>query len=489
MKENYSASSFVLKVMRRLSDASVITPKFLGHGIVSQHSSSTTIAGPRNSSTNDAAIIAAAAWKLLGPLAIPVEDLRGIAFQCQKLKQDGVVVAGARERGQGVLAFGPVTKVVPDLPPVDEAVPSLSSPAVPFPPPGQTRTKRPLQEESSVIILGDTDSDSTPPPPKKVKRSTSKSKSPSKSPTKIKIANPKVPIIPAIFRASSRRGVPSFPSASQVSDANLFEWGLDAEVYRALPAADQQDAIRQVRTSSLALQLQASRNGKNPDQTTIRGKVTKANLRSDLSKSASQPPSSSLEPPSAVVVSSSPMPVSDEIIRSLNYDPRVFHQLPPSVQQEILKDNRAVKKTFTVAGDRQSSKARIQSRYIHLVPFTPALPPKFAGKTEVEEIRTAIESWFEKCKKVGPANVDVEKFMTYLEKSCDANRRGSGRDWSKVRSLVIWWEYLIDGEFGKEGECEAGVGRVWWDAWKRGRARVDAFVKKEFGSGANLSIT
>lgn len=475
--------------MRRLPDASVITPKFLGHGIVSQHSSSTTIAGPRNTSTNDASIIAAAAWKLLGPLAIPVEDLRGIAFQCQKLKQDGVVVAGARERGQGVLAFGPVAKISADLPLLDEVVPPVSSPAVPFPPPGQTRTKRHLQEDPpSVIILGDTDSDSTPPPPKKVKRSTSKSKSPSKSPTKVKVVKPKAPVIPAIFKASSRRAAPSFPSASQVSDANLFELGLDAEVYRALPAVDQQDALRQVRTSSLALQLQASRNAANPDQTTIRGKVTKASLRSGLSKSASQPPSSSLEPSPAVVVSSSPMPVSDEIIRSLNYDPRIFHQLPPSVQQEILKDNRAVKKTFTVAGDRQSSKTRVQSRYIHLVPFTPALPPKFAGKTEVEEIRTAIESWFEKCKKAGPANVDVEKFVTYLEKSCDANRRGSGRDWSKVRSLLIWWEFLIESGFGKEGECEIGVGRVWWDAWKRGRARVDAFVTKEFGSGASLAI-
>ncbi|KAI9069486.1 DNA repair protein [Trametes sanguinea] len=95
--------SLTLKILVRDPSAPVEAPKFLGHGICEAYNKQTPLIAPGGRATSDEKIIGEHAWRLLKSFNFDPRELRGIGIQIQKLeKAAGVQDA---ELGQAVLPF------------------------------------------------------------------------------------------------------------------------------------------------------------------------------------------------------------------------------------------------------------------------------------------------------------------------------------------------------------------------------------------------
>lgn len=420
-------------------------------------------------------------------LKIEPDQMRGVALSAGKVKlvDFGGNGKGKGKASQGMLGFGRVEKPGTSNGIKKKEVKEVNAVAGPSKLESTTTTtttttkKIPvlststtLRKDPSVIIIDDTDSEPSsppsklPPPPSPKKKSKKGSKEIKK-------------IIPAMFGKSSRNLATQFPTASQVSDSELKLMGINVEFYRAVPEEDQKDLIENARKSSKALHFQQiSNNNNDGGQTILRGKSSKPSTSSNTGKSKSVEPS--LPPPSP------PMEITDESITKLGFVPSEFRLIPSPIQRDFMKNLKKAQKSLAVAGDRPAENTRVQSRLINFIDFQPDPLPRFINKTDLDEIRLAIESWFENWKDQVPVEIDVDQFIDYLEKLVDVRNVGKGRDLFKVKSLLDWWEYLLLEEFGKMEDCTTRVAISWWESVKGAKERIRYFVEKEFGTGVLL---
>lgn len=393
-------------------------------------------------------------WKLWNRLFInEVEDLRGVAISA-KLEGGEVGGKGGKEKGQGMLGFEKVEKGK------GKEVTLVAGPS---------KVVKPIRKEVSIIIL-DSDSDSSSPPPP-----------PPLPPRPISPKKKKAPpvYIPTMFKKQSISSKSlSIPPASQISDLELTSMDMDPEVYRGLPKEVQEMVMKDFKNSRKGLSYTTSTL---KGQTTLSGKSSKPGT-----SSSSNNKSKSVEPtPDPPVPASPPIEITDEAILKLGYSLETFRELPVSIQMDILRTSRKQMKSLTVTADRPSEKNRIQTPLIKVVPFHPIPPPTFYGKTLLEDLRYHLERWD---LDQAPGE-EVGLFIQYLEKIVDVRKMGQGRDLNKVKSLMEWWEYLIDERFGNFGLCERleeTDGILWWESYKRAKERIQFLVSKEFGVGCVL---
>lgn len=460
-KESLIAQSITLSVKKRDPSAPIIAPKFLGHGFCTTHTTSASI----GVATDDPRVLGTTAWQLMQAMKIPSEELRGIAISAGKVKVDS---NDGKRGSQGMLVFGRVEKPGTSKSALVKNKDTTSISTI-VSGPSTSKPIKALSKEPSIIILGDSDSDpsSPPPPPPSPKKKTKKITQPVKIPSKI---------IPVMFNKPLKSNSTLFPTASQVTDSDLKIMGFAPDVFRVLPVEDQIEAIRQVKISSKGLSFSSNTNSTSSNgQSILIGKASKpgsSNNSNRKSKSSTEP-----------IPSSSPVEITDESILKLNYLPEAFRELPLQLQQEIIKASVKNQRSLTVTGDRKAENTRIQTRLINLIDFKPELIPRFIGKTDLDDIREALEQWFDSWNSQAPEYKDVEQFILYLEKCVDARNVGKGRDLNKVKSLIEWWEFLIDDKFGPIDICKDDIGLSWWQSAKGAKERINFYVKKEFGGG------
>lgn len=478
LKAESSRSRLVtLKIKKRERSAPIEAPKLLGHGKCTQHNVNASLSTP----TDDPATIGNAAWKLMESLMFPPEELRGIAIQMRNLKMEGVVAP--RERGQGTLTFGVVAnpaQVRATREPVSsDAEEEEEEEEVVAPPPQQqprTSTSAALRPHVSIVIISDSDDSPPSEPPFKAPIAAPLPK----PPKPIKAAKPPKVQVPAMFKQKKKGKAPALPPVSEVTDADLEHFGIDPEFFRAVPLDVQLEEWTKACHSRLATtwkptkaQARKALEKAMASQPKLGGgQVTKPGIFSSSQAKSLTPLPSPTPPP---LVLSSPPPITDEEIAAFGIDVDSFRELPPSIQRETYDEHVQRKKAFTVAGIAPS---KSKARTVQHVDFRAPPPIRFGGKVETDDIRTKIEAWIEASVEDGPANEDVDKLATFLEKCAS---RTIGRDLAKAADLLAWWKYLIDASVGKEEESE-GVGRAWWEAWRGVRNRVERVVRKEFGS-------
>ncbi|CDO71905.1 hypothetical protein BN946_scf184940.g52 [Trametes cinnabarina] len=98
--------SLTLKVLVRDPSAPVEAPKFLGHGLCEAHNKQTPLIAPGGRATSDEKVIGEHAWRLMKSFNFNPRDLRGIGIQIQKLEKASTVQE--TELGQAILPFKPL---------------------------------------------------------------------------------------------------------------------------------------------------------------------------------------------------------------------------------------------------------------------------------------------------------------------------------------------------------------------------------------------
>ncbi|KAH9890493.1 DNA repair protein [Cubamyces lactineus] len=95
--------SLTLKVLVRDPNAPIEAPKFLGHGICEAYNKQAPLIAPGGRATSDNKIIGEHAWRLLKSFNFDPKELRGIGIQIQKLEK----ASGGQEAelGQALLPF------------------------------------------------------------------------------------------------------------------------------------------------------------------------------------------------------------------------------------------------------------------------------------------------------------------------------------------------------------------------------------------------
>ncbi|KAI0355132.1 hypothetical protein OH77DRAFT_1504410 [Trametes cingulata] len=95
--------SLTLKILVRDPSAPVEAPKFLGHGLCEAYNKQTPLIAPGGRATSDDKVIGEHAWRLLKSFNFDPRELRGIGIQIQKLEKASG--ASDSELGQAVLPF------------------------------------------------------------------------------------------------------------------------------------------------------------------------------------------------------------------------------------------------------------------------------------------------------------------------------------------------------------------------------------------------
>ncbi|RPD55674.1 DNA repair protein [Lentinus tigrinus ALCF2SS1-7] len=114
--------SLTLKILVRDPSAPVEAPKFLGHGVCEAYNKQTPLIAPGGRATSDEKVIGEHAWRLLKSFNFDPKELRGIGIQIQKLEK----ASGPQETelGQAVLPFKRVEADMVAPPRIDVQPPS-----------------------------------------------------------------------------------------------------------------------------------------------------------------------------------------------------------------------------------------------------------------------------------------------------------------------------------------------------------------------------
>lgn len=502
--EGLQARAMTLKVMQRHPDASVDTPKFLGHGWCITQTATSTVAEAGGRATDNGDIVGEIALTLLKKMSIPIEELRGIGIQLQKLEKDGRSVDLALEKGQGTLSFAKSALPPPALsktkphtrPPQpkdeDEPSPSPNQVADPLPAPPPAQQPRPstrtVRKEPSLIILGDSDDEDVapaPPPPLKT------------------IA----PHVPSLFQRRKKAAPPTPPTTSQVEDEELQHYSLDPEVYRALPRSEQAEVLQHARMTHFA-----PPRAKKPKQTILRGRSSKSSVEPVAAKQASSmvrsksksksvtpapPKETAADMPAPVgtktpttaaaalktaALSSTPDVWTDEAITALGLDVATFRELPPSLQFEQAKEQRdrlRTKDSLRVRAMKRAPldlEARHASASSKIRRVSIRAPIRFAGRTSVDDLRQAVEDWLQDSLRIGVEQRDLERLAAFLEKTV---ARGRGCDAGMAVELLEWWSILLGEECGAQS-TSSGTARTLWQGYMDVCGRVDMAMRREY---------
>jgi DNA repair protein REV1 len=442
----------------------------MGHGRCQTFNKQTPLAGPDGRATNDPIIIRDHAMKLLRAFNFDPKELRGISLQIQKLEKTSSVVPTS-EAGQSRLAFSVITK--PDAPLVQSSTrvededqePVIEAPTGP----GGKATEGVINAEPQDLLLpsfSQVDQDVLAELPddvraeieaelarKKAEREaiidlsefTSPPPDPANNPpplpnqrTKGPTANVKritqqlapknrSPVSPSKNRLFEKRGLA--PGAENLDDVELYELGIDPEIFRALPM--------EVQKEQLVLQRHF-RAGGTLSQVTKR-KVLKPKEYRLGARSRSPSVSRPRAPP----------------------PPQANIPEPPSLKQLVLNsEGKKEKLRFTEAEDVQRLIERWVDGFHHTAP----------GVGDIE----FFAQFLLKCMDSTPG------------------RAGTDSGIEKAIQIVKWWLLLLRRHWGAwESETmdahfeadkdEGQVAHAWWRAFRDVKNRMDAVARKRFG--------
>ncbi|KAH7911901.1 hypothetical protein BJ138DRAFT_1125667 [Hygrophoropsis aurantiaca] len=438
--------SLTLKIMKRDPSAPVESAKFMGHGICETFNKQAPLSNPQGRATSDSEDIGKLAWKLLKSWNFDSKELRGLGIQIQKLENAS---GGDTVRpGQAKLPFQHVND-----PPKNRDDNTKTSPTEDQSDPFKIIIDLPSQEGAIAL---EPNKDSLPKP--------------------------------LSF---------DLPSFSQV----------DQEVFNALPdevRKELQDEYRRRSHSPIPPQpppkiapvwpkimvkgtnvkritqqlAPKTKFGKSPKKNTLFGKRTGV----------------------------SSLKVTDAELWELDIDPEVFAALPLKVQREQVTTARYLK-SGGVIGEVKILKAP----RIKIIPIPTKPPPqarhpqppflKQQGKekgeklyfTETDDVQRVIESWVEGYLEYPPNQKDVEFFSKFLLKSVDSADSGM----EKTIAVMKWWLVLLrrnwrvwehetsEVEKGRRFTSE-GIGKLWWNAFREVKGKVDAAARKRFGGSLSL---
>ncbi|KAI5480507.1 DNA repair protein REV1 [Pseudohyphozyma bogoriensis] len=424
--------TMTLKVMIRHPDASEDAPKFLGHG----HCDERNLQASFGRAIEDSAVVGDKAWQLLRGLKImgqrvPCDQLRGIGITLQKLEKDGVPTDVVKEVGQTRLSFGvpvkPKVVGVPTPAPVEAARP---------PPPVQAA----LKKDDSIIIISDSEGNSSPlpaqqPPPRRASSRAPSAAVAAPPPLKSKLPSKPPPKTAPLFKRpeATRRSLRR--TASKVTDEELRELGIDPEAFRAVSADDQNETLATQRAKTLPVPVKNKLT-----QNVLYGQVSKSGVADSFAeKKKEKEKSKSVEPQLP-----SPSSITDKELKMLKLDVECFRALPLAIQQEQIND----KRRWWKSGNNGTRAVNGAPRQGNLTDIKITVAPKLAGLTDLDEIRAFIEQWFEEWKE-GPDGEDVRKVIKFLQKCLDSTK---GQDLEKTTGILSWWKYLVESEYGEEGE-------------------------------------
>ena len=409
--------------------------------------------------TNDAKLIGRTAWELMRTLACPPEELRGIGLQMQRLENAGAAngVAGAGE-GQGVLTFKTFENdkskqeimvqpskegvhLFPNSPIVvgDSSSPAPGLLAAPVRP---TRSRAPVNYiDVSSSDAGDAEDDFKilSQAPANVKNGTAQSLlkgmivKRSKSASKAQKEQPIV--IPATSPAAASDAGPTLASPTKLSDKQLYLLGLDSAFFRSSSRAHQLEILRE------CLASKGKNNKEMQDLLIESGKGGKIGRKK----------------------------------RAL-YAP-VFEQ---AAADKAKKEEAARRR-------REKEERKAQGLVFYKLRPTKGPLPKFAGKRELEDIRTVLGQWIEG---VGtdhaPALEEVEDFASFCLRSISRDPEkngGKGPDVAKINDALRWWKYLIDRRKGTDliTVSQRLAAEAWKEAYSDVSGRVSKAVEQQWG--------
>lgn len=270
MKEiKVTARKITLKVMQKAADVTEETTyKFMGHGKVDNFNATDNLP----SATNDGALIAQVALKLLKTMHIPCEDLRGIGIQMTKLEGFGAQDLTV-DRGQRKLDFAkaaPKTEIAKEKEKAPLVKTSSDIVLLDVPPPAQQPKKRSRSPSSSPVVQKTAAKKRQPSVQQESKPVAPKLDNNAKQPmlalptTKKGLKKGKGKAEPSIQTTIGFTGQLKWQPATskllqrgKVTDADLIEHDIDPSYYRSLPPAYQSDcltmAMEQKREQNLVL--------------------------------------------------------------------------------------------------------------------------------------------------------------------------------------------------------------------------------------------
>ncbi|GAA6064099.1 hypothetical protein JCM10212_004170 [Sporobolomyces blumeae] len=468
-QEGLKARQLTLKVMTRHPDAPVDAPKLLGHGWVTTENKQSNLSGPGGTATDDNAVIAETAWKMMKSLNAPAHELRGIGLQLHKLEKDGQSVDVIREKGQSKLSFAATSKSRAQSP-----VPALEPvPPRPSPPPAapSISTSNPASDTEVLVLDSDSDAEIVPAPirqPAKAARAVESASAilgRTRSRSTRAATRPVETYVPHMFRSVKKHAAPAPPTASQVSDDELTYYGIDVEFYRALDAQSRMEVLAQARRKKAPF-------------------AAKKNKQASVAAVAANAPAPSVIvlPPSSnddlefVEADQADGPPELRGLEGAEELRQVWGALGKATQQAQLRDLKA-RQALRVVGNK-SKREGTSARNVGPVRDVAIRPePRFTSKTDVDEIRSRIEQWV-----ATPSDdlneQDLEAFAKYLER-CAA--RDNGHNLSKAVDLLKWWRCLLEDEHGTEADATKGTARAWWGGYERTVERLSYLVQKETG--------
>lgn len=400
------ARLLTLKLKIRHPESPIEAPKFLGHGHVTEQSKSLNL---REGATDDATILGEAAWKLMQELRIPVEELRGIAVQAQKLEKDGIPVGSVRDSGQGALGFKALPP--PIVKPTTRTKRSSDSISLVDTPPIASTSKIPC-----ISLLDDSDGELD----------------------YLDVKPAVVPLERTRSRSAAAKGKPE--KVKKLREAIIFK-------------QTKKEAAKQLRLQQRRLETDIGQQ-----------------LGSQIVKptTVSKPKPKARAEPVLVIPVPSPTTLTDQEIVAMKkgFDPTTFRELPLDMQREEIKIIFARKRALAIASVQPQINAPTTVRSIKLKVVAAATCNK---KTDINDLRDMMEQWIVVHREEAPHEADVRVWVRFLLECCDESK---GQDLVKVTALLSWWEVMLEQVHGRE-IGKKGVGEEWWDVFRRVRNDFD----------------
>ncbi len=433
----------------------------MGHGICETFAKQVQLVAPGGRATSDDKIIGEHAWRLLKGFKFDPKELRGIGIQIQKLENNSDIF-----EGQAVLPFKSV-----ESPQKGADVVSISAPAV-----ATVITVQPPSQDADIVEI-------------------------------VRPSKENGPLVSV-----------DLPSFSQV-DMSVFE-ALPKDVRQELEMEYKRRSITPALAPGPILNRSPSMPVAHKAKITIKGTNVRRITRQLAPKSRAGLSSTKsklfTKPDKAFAVK-----VSQAELRKLDIDPSVFAALPVELQREQLAFARQAKAPggsgLVFGGNRIVIKPR--NRFRRNRPLFRQPPPKARYRdipslkrqgrskgeklyfTDKDDIQEVIEAWVNGFTEYPPNQKDVDFFAKYLVHCVDHSRSG---DSSLEQAIAVakWWLVLLRRNFGlwehvsaedlgivekREGQYTSEfVGRVWWNAFREVKKKMDAVARKRFGGSLSL---
>ncbi|KAI0781503.1 DNA repair protein [Trametes elegans] len=451
--------SLTLKVLVRDPNAPIEAPKFLGHGICEAYNKQAPLIAPGGRATSHDKVIGELAWRLLKSFNFDPRELRGIGIQIQKLeKASGVQQV---ELGQAVLPFkrveafqdrrkevgvkvqpakasGPLGTIVPpsqedyEVQVVDKPAADSSKVDVDLPSfsqvdmsvfealPDDLRKELEAEYKRRSGTPGPAPKGAMPPPPEPEKKSVG---GPNLKRITRQLAPRNRPLLSPTKNLFSKR---VYTSSVNVSKSELRRYGIDPDVFAALPPEMQREQLAARRAPGVTLYT-GERKVLKP--TTVRRKLS----------------------PNAVVFRPPPAP-------------KAVYLAPPTLKQQ--GKQKGEKLCFSETDDLQ-----------HVIEawvggFTEHAP----NQRDVDYFAKFLVQCVDSDRS---SDTGVERAVAVAKWWLVLLRRHFGA-----------WEHAPEAEqadLAHHGRVTSEVvGRAWWRAFKEVKAKMDASARKKFGGCLSL---